>query len=146
MPKEKERFTENIRRKFLTNKMTQAYSKKLLKRFKNPKFVKDIKNPDGVGEIGNVACGDVMHLEIKVKDDKIEDIGFKTFGCGAAIASSDVVCGLAKGKTLEEAKKLTKDDIMKKLGGMPPIKIHCSVLGIKALKKAIEDYEKRLKE
>lgn len=119
------------------------YSKKLLRHFKNPKFVKDIKNPSGVGEVGNIRCGDVMHLEIKVKEGKIKDIGFKTFGCGAAIASSDVVCELAKGKTLAQAKKLKKDDIVKKLGGMPPIKVHCSVLGIKALKKAIEDYERK---
>jgi|SRR3989344_501692 len=117
------------------------YTKELMERFQNPKFVKDIENPDGVGEIGNVACGDVMNLKIKVSDGKIEDIGFKTFGCGAAIASSDVVCELAIGKTIEEAKKLTKDDIVKKLGGMPQIKVHCSVLGIQALKKAIEDYE-----
>ncbi|MFH1607938.1 MAG: iron-sulfur cluster assembly scaffold protein [archaeon] len=123
--------------------MTSEYTKELMKRFSNPKFVKSLKKPDGVGEIGNVSCGDVMHLEIKVKDNKIEDIGFKTFGCGAAIASSDVVCELAKGKTLDEAKKLTKDDIVEKLGGMPKIKVHCSVLGIEALKKAIEDYEER---
>lgn len=123
--------------------MTQEYTKKLLKHFENPKFVKNLKNPDGVGEIGNVACGDVMHLEIKVSDGKIKDIGFKTFGCGAAIASSDVVCELAKGKTLDEAKTLTKNDIVKKLGGMPPIKVHCSVLGIEALKKAIENYEEK---
>ena len=119
------------------------YTKELLKRFQNPKFVKDIKNADGVGEVGNASCGDIMHLEIKVKDDKIEDIGFKTFGCGAAIASSDVVCELAKGKTLEQAKNLTKQDIDDKLGGMPPIKVHCSVLGIEALKKAIKNYENK---
>jgi len=120
-----------------------SYTKELIKRFQNPKFVKNLKNPDGVGEIGNVSCGDIMHLEIKVESGKIKDIGFKTFGCGAAIASSDVVCELVKGKTLEEAKRLTKDDIIKKLGGIPPIKVHCSVLGIQALKKAIEDYEMR---
>ena len=121
------------------------YTKKLLKHFKNPKFVKDVKNPDGVGEVGNLKCGDIMHLEIKVKGNKIEDIGFKTFGCAAAIASSDIVCELAKGKTLEQAKKITKNDIVKKLGGMPLIKVHCSVLGIQALKRAIEDYEKKSK-
>ena len=121
----------------------QKYTKELMKHFENPKFVKNLKNPDGVGEVGGAACGDIMHLEIKVKDDKISDIGFKTFGCGAAIASSDVVCELAKGKTISAAKKITKADIVKKLGGMPPIKVHCSVLGIQALKKAIEDYEGR---
>lgn len=123
--------------------MTEPYTKELLKHFKNPKFVKDVKGANAVGEVGNVSCGDIMRLQLKVKDEKIEDIGFKTFGCAAAIASSDVVCELAKGKTLEEAKKLTKNDIVKKVGGMPPIKVHCSVLGIEALKKAIKDYEKR---
>ena len=116
------------------------YSEKLMKHFKNPRHVKKIRNPDGVGEIGNIACGDIMHLEIKVEANKIKDIGFQTFGCAAAIASSDVVCELAKGKTLEQAEKITKNDIVKKLGGMPQIKIHCSVLGIDALKKAIKDY------
>ena len=123
--------------------MTQAYSKELMKHFNNPKFVKDIENSDGIGEVGNVACGDIMHLEIKVKDNKIKDIGFKTFGCAAAIASSDVVCELAMGKTLKQAEKIKKEDIIKKLKDMPPIKVHCSVLGIKALKKAIEDYREK---
>jgi nitrogen fixation NifU-like protein len=120
-----------------------AYTKNLLKRFNNPKHVKNLKDPNGVGEVGNIRCGDIMHLEIKVQDGRIKDIGFRTFGCAAAIASSDVVCELAKGKTLAEASKITKDDIVKKFGGMPPIKVHCSVLGIKALKKAIEDYKKK---
>lgn len=122
--------------------MIQPYSKKLMKHFKNPRFVKEVKNADGVGEVGNIRCGDVMRMKIKVKDNKIKDIGFQTFGCPAAVASSDVVCKLAKGKTLKQAKKLKKDDIVKELGGMPNIKIHCSVLGIQALKKAIENYEK----
>lgn len=121
------------------------YTKELLKHFNNPKHVKKLKNPDGVGEVGNVACGDIMHLEIKVKDNKIQDIGFNTFGCAAAIASSDVVCEIAKGKTIGEAEKITKDEIVKKLKGMPPIKVHCSVLGIEALKKAIKDYQNKLK-
>lgn len=120
------------------------YTEELMKHFKDPKFVKDVEDPSGQGEVGNVACGDVMHLDIKVKDSKIEDIGFKTFGCAAAIASSDVVCELAQGKTIEEAEKITKDDIVKKLKGMPKIKVHCSVLGIEALKKAIEDYKKNV--
>jgi nitrogen fixation protein NifU and related proteins len=119
------------------------YSKELLKHFNNPKFVKNLKDPDGIGEIGNVACGDIMHLEIKVKDNKIENIGFKTFGCAAAIASSDVVCEIAKGKTLEQAEKLTKKDIVKKLKEMPPIKVHCSILGIEALRLAIKDYKEK---
>ena len=119
------------------------YSKELMKHFKNPKYVKKIKNPDGVGEVGNIRCGDIMHLEIKVEKDKIKDIGFQTFGCPAAVASSDVVCELAKGKTLKQVKKIKKEDIIKKLKAMPPIKIHCSVLGIAALKKSIEDYRKK---
>lgn len=121
--------------------MIQPYSKKLMRHFKDPKFVKEIKNPDGVGEVGNIKCGDVMHMKIKVADDKIKDIGFQTFGCPAAVASSDMVCELAKGKTLKQAKKLKKDDVVKELGGMPKIKVHCSVLGIQALKRAILDYE-----
>jgi nitrogen fixation protein NifU and related proteins len=123
--------------------MPSTYSKKLLERFQNPKFVKSFDNPDGIGEVGNIKCGDIMHLEIKVSEEKIKDIGFKTFGCCAAIASSDIVCELAKGKTLDKAKKLTKEDIIKKLGGMPLIKVHCSILGIEALKKAIENYENK---
>jgi len=93
-------------------------------------------------------CGDIMHLEIDVDDktQKIKDIGFKTFGCGAAIASSDIVCELAKGKTIKEAKKLNKDQVVKKLGGMPPIKVHCSILGIEALNKAIDNYKNSKKE
>lgn len=124
--------------------MTYGYTKELMKHFKNPKFVKSIKNPDGVGEIGNMKCGDILKLEIKVEKNKIKDIGFHTFGCPAAVASSDVICELAKGKTIEDAKKLTKDDIVKKLKEMPPVKLHCSVLGISALKNAIEDYKKKI--
>lgn len=122
------------------------YSKELMKHFKNPKFIKDIKNPDAIGEVGNIRCGDIMHLEIKIDKDKIKDIGFRTFGCPAAVASSDVICELAKGKTLKQAKKLKKEDIIKKLKGMPKAKIHCSVLGIDALKLAIKNYERRKNE
>ena len=121
--------------------MALQYSKKLMKHFKDPKFVKRLKNPNAVGEVGNIRCGDIMKLELVIQDNKIKDIGFQTFGCPAAVASSDVVCELAKGKTLEKAKKIEKDDIIKKLGGMPPIKIHCSILGIEALRKAIKNYE-----
>lgn len=125
--------------------MNNEYTKELMKRFQHPKFVKDVKNANAIGEVGNVSCGDVMKLSLKIDDKtkKITDIGFKTFGCGAAIAASDVVCELAKGKTLEEAKKITKDDIVKTLGGMPKIKIHCSILGIEALNKAIKNYEEK---
>lgn len=121
------------------------YTDELMKRFGKPKFAKEIKDVNGIGQVGNMRCGDVMKLQIKVNDKTkiIEDIGFKTFGCAAAIASSDVVCELAKGKTIEEAKKITKDSIVKKLGGMPAIKVHCSILGIEALEKAINDWEKK---
>lgn len=129
----------------MNNNLT--YTKELMKHFKNPKYVKDVKNANAVGEVGNVSCGDIMHLELKINDKtrKIEDIGFKTYGCPAAVASSDVVCEIAKGKTIEQAKKITKDDIIKKLKKMPPIKIHCSILGIEALNKAIENYESNKK-
>jgi NifU-like protein involved in Fe-S cluster formation len=122
-----------------------TYSEKLMKRFKDPQFVKSFEKPDAAGEVGNVACGDVMHLELMVdeKTKVIKDIGFKTFGCGAAIASSDAVCELAKGKTLDEARKITKEDVIKEFGEMPKIKVHCSILGIEALEKAIGEYEKR---
>ena len=122
--------------------MNSPYSKCLMKHFQKPKFVKKLKNPDGVGEVGNMKCGDIMHLEIKVdeKRNEIKDIGFQTFGCPAAVASSDVVCEIAKGRTLNKALKINKEDIVKKLRGMPPIKIHCSILGIQALRRAIKDY------
>ena len=119
------------------------YSKKALKHFKNPKFVGEIKKADGIGEIGNVKCGDIMRVYIKVKDNKITDIKFKTYGCVAAIASSDVLCELAKGKTIEQASKITDKQIASHLGNLPPVKLHCSVLGMNALHKAIEDYKKK---
>jgi nitrogen fixation protein NifU and related proteins len=128
--------------------MKSPYTKELMKHFQQPKFVKEVSNPDGVGEVGNMKCGDIMRLEIKVdeKRQEIKDIGFQTFGCPAAVASSDVVCELAKGRTLDKAMKISKDDIVKALGGMPPIKLHCSILGISALNKAIKDYLDKNKE
>ena len=119
------------------------YSKKVLNRFQKPKFVGEIKKADAVGEVGNVKCGDVMKVFIKVKDNKIQDIKFKTYGCVAAIASSDYLCEIAKGKTMEQALKITSKDVIKKMGNVPVIKLHCSVLAQNALKKAIENYKKR---
>ena len=124
------------------------YSEQVIKHFKDPKHVGELKDPDGVGEIGNKVCGDVMVIQIKVGKDKrgiefIEDIKFQTFGCVAAIASSDMLCELAKGKTLDEAVKLTRDDVSDSLGKLPPIKEHCSNLAADALKKAIEDYRSK---
>lgn len=121
------------------------YTNEVMKHFKNPKFLGEIKNPDGTGKVGNPVCGDVMHIYIKVKNSKIADIKVKTFGCVAAISTSDVVCELAKGKTIEEAEKITKEDVIKKLGNLPPEKIHCSLLGLDALRKAIADYKENKK-
>jgi len=121
------------------------YSKKVIARFKNPKFAGEIKNPDAVGRVGNMKCGDVMEIFLKVDDKtrKIKNIKFKTYGCIAAIAASDAMCELAKGRTLEQAKKITYKEIIKKMGGdVPKIKVHCSVLGTRALKAAIENYKK----
>jgi len=111
--------------------------------FMNPRNVGEIPDADGIGVEGNPTCGDVMKLFIKVKDEKIEDIKFQTFGCGAAIAVSSMITEMAKGKTLDEAEKITKQDVSDKLGGLPPQKMHCSNLGADALKKAIEDYRKK---
>ena len=119
------------------------YTKELMERFRNPKFMKEIKGADAVGQEGNPKCGDVMKVYITVEKGKITDIGFQTFGCPAAIAASDALCELALGKTLAEAAKITGKDIVKVLGDMPPIKVHCSVLGMKTLKNAIADYHKK---
>lgn len=124
------------------------YSKKVMEHFKHPHNLKEIKNPDGIGKIGNPTCGDIMWVYIKVGKNKqgkefIKDIGVKTFGCVAAIATSSMITELAKGKTLEEAKKITRDNIKDALDGLPPIKVHCSNLSADGLHKAIEDYEKK---
>jgi nitrogen fixation NifU-like protein len=119
------------------------YSDKVMEHFRNPKNIGKIENPDGIGKVGNPTCGDIMELQIKVKNNKIEDIKFQTFGCAAAIASSSMITQLVKGKTLEEAKRLEYKDVIDELKGLPKIKIHCSSMAIQALKKAIEDYEKK---
>jgi nitrogen fixation NifU-like protein len=105
----------------------------------------EIKDADGIGTVGNPRCGDVMEISIKVKDDKIVDIKFKTFGCTAAIASSSIATELVKGKTLDEAIKLTRDDVANELGGLPAFKLHCSNLAADALRAAIKDYRKKKK-
>jgi len=126
--------------------MTEMYSKEIMKHFLHPKSLGKIKNPSGTGNAGNMICGDVMQLFIKVKENKktgkriISDIKFQTFGCVVAIANSSMLTTMVKGKSLEEALELTKDDMVKKLGKVPPIKIHCSVLAIDALDEAIYDY------
>jgi nitrogen fixation NifU-like protein len=121
--------------------INNMYTEKIIEHFKNPKHAGEIKNPDAIGQEGNPQCGDIMKIFLKIKDNRITDVKFKTFGCIAAIATSDMLCELAKGKIIEEALALTPKDIINSLGDMPPIKHHCSLLGIKALKNAITDYK-----
>ncbi|MBI2252196.1 MAG: Fe-S cluster assembly scaffold protein NifU [Armatimonadetes bacterium] len=116
------------------------YSQKVMEHFMNPKNVGEIENPDGIGQIGNPVCGDMMTFYIKVADDHLSEVKFKTFGCGAAIAVSSMVSEMAKGKTLDEALKITREVIAQELGGLPPNKMHCSNLGADALHNAINDY------
>ena len=120
-----------------------SYNEKVMKRFLKPKNFGKVKNPDGIGSMGNQKCGDIMEVSFKLKDNKIKDVKFQTWGCVAAIAASDALCELAKGKTISEAKKITNRDITNSLGGLPNIKLHCSVLGAGALHKAIQNYEEK---
>ncbi len=122
------------------------YNKKVLQHFTNPKFLGKIKNPDAVGKAGNPRCGDLLNLYLKVdkKSEKIKDVKFETLGCAAAIAASDMICELAKGKTLEKAAKLTFKDVSDNLGILPPLKIHCAQLVIEALNDAISKYKKKM--
>ena len=124
--------------------MKPYYSKKVIERFTNPKNFGEIKNADGIGNVGNPRCGDIMKLYLKI-DNKgiIKDIKFHTLGCAAAIATSDIVCDLVRGKSIKEALRIDYKKIVKKLGDLPAIKIHCSVLAREGLKAAIEDYEKK---
>jgi len=119
------------------------YSEKVMDHFSNPRNIGEIENADGVGEVGNPVCGDMMSFYIKVADDKISDIKFKTFGCVAAIAVSSMVSEMAMGKTLTEAKTITKQSVAESLDGLPKEKMHCSNLGADALVKAIENYENK---
>jgi len=126
------------------------YSKKVMQMFMHPKNAGEIKNADGIGKVGNPVCGDIMWIYIKVSknkkgDDIIEDIKFKTMGCAAAIATSSMITEIAKGKTLKEAMKITRQDVADELGGLPKIKMHCSNLAADALHKAIEDYRRKNK-
>lgn len=119
------------------------YTEKVMEHFRNPRNMGEIPEADGIGTVGNPVCGDLMTIYIKVKDNKIADIKFKTFGCGAAIATSSMITELAKGKTLEEALKITRGNVAESLGGLPPIKMHCSNLAADGLHAAIEDYLKK---
>ncbi|HHV34449.1 MAG TPA: Fe-S cluster assembly scaffold protein NifU [Syntrophomonadaceae bacterium] len=116
------------------------YNEIVMDHFQNPRNVGEIADASGVGEIGNVVCGDILRVYIKVKDEILDDVKYMTFGCGAAVASGSMMTTLAKGKTVEEAKKLTNKDVAKALGGLPPQKLHCSNLAADALHKAIEDW------
>jgi nitrogen fixation NifU-like protein len=119
------------------------YTEKVMDHFKNPRNVGEIPDADGVGTVGNPVCGDLMTIYIKVKDNRLVDIKFKTFGCGSAIATSSMITELAKGKTLEEGLKITRANVADELGGLPAVKMHCSNLAADALHAAIEDYYKK---
>lgn len=116
------------------------YSDKVMEHFQNPRNVGEIEDANGVGEVGNAKCGDIMKIYLKVEDDIIKDVKFKTFGCGSAIASSSMATELIKGKTLDEAWELTNKAVAEALDGLPPVKMHCSVLAEEAIHKAINDY------
>ncbi|MFT3951033.1 MAG: Fe-S cluster assembly scaffold protein NifU [Oscillospiraceae bacterium] len=116
------------------------YSDKVLDHFSNPRNVGEIENADGVGEVGNAKCGDIMKIYLKVDNGVIDDVKFKTFGCGAAVATSSIATEMIKGKTIEDALKLTNKAVVEALDGLPPAKLHCSVLAEEAMKAAIADY------
>lgn len=121
------------------------YSEKVLKHFKDPKNVGEMKDADGMGTVGNPVCGDMMSMYIKVKDDRIEEVSFKAFGCGAAIATSSMTTELAKGMTLDEAMELSRNDVSEALDGLPPVKMHCSNLAADALHEAVKNYRESKK-
>ena len=119
------------------------YSEKVMDHFANPRNVGEIENADGVGEVGNAKCGDIMKIYLKIEDGVITDVKFKTFGCGAAIAASSMATEMVRGKTVEDALKLTNKEVVEALGGLPPVKLHCSVLAEQAMKAAVSDYYSR---
>jgi nitrogen fixation NifU-like protein len=119
------------------------YNQTVMEHFMNPRNMGDLKDADGVGEVGAAACGDIMKISLKIKDGKIEDARFKTFGCGSAIASSSMATELIKGRSIDEAMNFSNQEVVDALGGLPPVKIHCSVLAEEALKAALEDYLKK---
>ncbi len=119
------------------------YNSTVMDHFMNPRNMGDIRDADGVGEVGAAACGDIMKISLKIKDGRIEDARFKTFGCGSAIASSSMATELIKGRSIDEAMNFSNQEVVDALGGLPPVKIHCSVLAEEALKAALEDYVKR---
>lgn len=122
----------------------EPYSALVMEHFRNPRNVGRIENPDGIGHVGNPICGDIMELYIKVEKGIITDAKFMTFGCGAAISTSSMITEMVKGKTIKEALEISNKTVAEALGGLPPIKMHCSLLAEQALKSAIEDYFKKL--
>lgn len=121
----------------------EPYNDIVIDHYANPRNVGEIVDADGVGEVGNPVCGDIMRIYLKIENDVIKDVKFKTFGCGAAIASSSVTTEMVKGKTIDEALKLTNKDVVNKLGGLPPVKLHCSVLAEEAIKNAVANYYRK---
>ncbi len=121
------------------------YSEKVMDHFMNPRNMGSIENPSGIGRVGNVKCGDIMQVELKIEDGIIKDAKFKTFGCGAAIATSSMATELVKGKTISDALKITNKAVMEALDGLPPVKVHCSLLAEEALNAALWDYAKKNK-
>jgi len=120
----------------------EEYSQKVMDHFMNPRNVGSIENPDGVGEVGNPRCGDIMRIYLKIDNDLITDIKFQTFGCGAAVATSSMITEMVKGKNIKEALKISNQNVAEALGGLPPVKMHCSNLAAQALKAAIDNYLK----
>ncbi|MGI6120597.1 MAG: Fe-S cluster assembly scaffold protein NifU [Desulfosporosinus sp.] len=119
------------------------YSEKVMDHFTNPRNVGELENPDGIGEVGNAKCGDIMRIYLDIEGDIIKDIKFKTFGCGAAVATSSMITEMVKGKTIEEALAISNVAVAEALGGLPPVKMHCSNLAADALHKAIENYREK---
>ena len=122
---------------------TGAYNDKVMDHFRNPRNVGELEHPDGVGTAGNPVCGDIMEISIQVEDDVIKDVRFRTFGCGAAIATSSMTTEMVKGKTIDEALAVSNKAVAEALGGLPPVKMHCSVLAEEAPRSAIDDYRRR---
>ena len=119
------------------------YTDKVVDHYQNPRNMGELEEPDGVGVVGNPTCGDMMQIQIKVEDERIAEVKFKTFGCGAAIATTSVATELIAGKTIEEALQVTNKDVMEVLGGLPPVKVHCSLLAEEAIKAAVDDYRSK---
>jgi nitrogen fixation NifU-like protein len=119
------------------------YTEQVVDHYQNPRNLGELEEPDGVGVVGNPTCGDMMQIQIKVEDERIAEVKFKTFGCGAAIATTSVATELIEGKTIEEALQVTNKDVMEVLGGLPPVKVHCSLLAEEAIKAAVDDYREK---